>query len=190
MDQNEVDDGFLTDAVERLLRVEPRADLAARVRQRVENAPTSTAWRSVSRGWGFGAVCALAMVVGIALLIRINRPEPVATQLMPNPAETVAPSRVRDEVVPRQDRPIHVEARGHAVAVAPRESIASLGPREPLIPREEMMALRHLISRAQEGRFAYELVGGAVPVADAITSADIVIQPITLLPITVDESLE
>jgi hypothetical protein len=61
---------------------------------------------------------------------------------------------------------------------------------EPVIPRQEITAVRQLIAVAQEGRFAYQPVGEALPVESDITPAEIVVSPIALLPLGDAETFE
>jgi hypothetical protein len=157
-----------------MMAVEPSPEFTARVRQRMAADADAREWRAAHLV--LSALAAAAVVVLGVLLILTGSQRIAPEPLMP----TVATSDLEPE--PRVSG-----SSEPAAAAAPRQEEA---PRA-LVPRNEIVTIRRLLSAAQAGRFEFELVPEGVPVADELSAPDpISVPPIELMPIGVTSSFE
>jgi len=165
----------IEDALASMVAVEPSPEFAARVRQRIAAGAGAREWRAVHVVLSALAAAAVVVLGVLSIFTGSQRiaPEPlmptVATRdLEPAPGVSTRSSEPAAIVaVQREERPT------------------------ALVPRNEIVAVRQLLSAAQAGRFEYELVPPGVPVADQLSAPDpISVPPIELMPIGTSSSFE
>jgi hypothetical protein len=136
-------------------------------------------------------VAALVVVAAGGLLVRTNQPRtvpiPATSQTLPAAAEADV---VTNTVTAAGRQSPTIPTIPNRRPVATGTNIAGPITPEPVIPRQEITAVRQLIAVAQEGRFAYQPVGEALPVESEITPPEIVVSPIALLPLGGAETSE
>ena len=164
----------LQDALASMMAVEPSPEFAARVRQRIAGDADVREWRFaplVLPGLAAAAVVVLGILLIFAGTRRIapERPMPAATRdSEPAPVESVPSSEPAAGVVVQQEE-------------------------QPtaLVPRNEIVAIRELLSAAQAGRFEFELVPAGLPVATELSPpGPISLPPIEMMPIGTSSSFE
>lgn len=158
--------GGIQDALTSLMAVEPSPGFTARVRQRIAADADAREWRPIYLiVTALGAVA--IVVLGVLLTITGTR--------------RIAPEQLMSDVPTRVAGP---ESAVSAPSSEPERSTA-------LIPRNEIIAVQQLLSAAQAGRFAYELVPAGVPVATELSVAEpISAPPIELIPFGTSPSFE
>jgi hypothetical protein len=175
------------------LNVEPSTAFVARVRQRIAREPVRPAWY---RSWNVGATAAVAIVVVMALIVRIERGSltTVGPTQQPSVIESRTPAGIPElqptpSVVSGFRRPTPSVVSGFSRTSQTRSVVSFSRTRttpEILIDAREAAALRALFAGASLGNV------DLVPLADAAAKAasdltppeEIVVAPLVNEPLT------
>jgi hypothetical protein len=164
------------DVLASLMAVEPSPEFAARVRQRIAADADALEWRSVHLALPVLAAAAV-VAFGVLLIFTVDRRVAPAHQMPASATRTVEPA-ASDLSTPVLEPAV--------VAVSRQEE-------EPpaLVPRGEIVAVQRLLSAARAGRFEFQLVPAALPVADELSAPEpISVPPIELMPIGASSAFE
>jgi hypothetical protein len=169
--------------IEALLRVEPSPTFVPQFRRRLEEVAAPIWWRRPAFVVGVAATVAVLVFADLAWL-GLDVPQPVR-QAPSSAVSVVHPATPEmpvtdDSASNRPLPPVREE-------VTLRSELAEQLP-EVLVPPSEIEAISTLIALAGEDGFRFHRMDNAIPVSSAITEpGDIVVPPITLLPVGGDE---
>jgi hypothetical protein len=164
----------IQDALASMVAVEPSPEFAARVRQRIAGGVQPREWRGEHLVLPALATAAVLVLSGLLIVSETRR---------------VAPERAISGMATRDGEPATGISRPppepSASEVPPQAELAAL------VPRNEVVAVERLLSAAQAGRFEFELVPAAVPVATELSApGPISVPPIELILFGNNSSLE